>query len=71
MNREPVLTRTAIAAVVTLAVTILGVFDVNVSDDTSAKVVDALYVLAPVLVWAWAAWSARNRVTPVEKEVAP
>lgn len=67
MKGEPVVTRTAVAAAVTLVATLLGVFGIQVADETTAKVVDAVTVLAPLVVWAWAAWSARKRVTPVDK----
>lgn len=69
MKNEPVVTRTAVAAAVTLLVTLLGAFDVKVGDETTAKLVDSFTVLVPLAVWAWAAWSARNRVTPVRKGV--
>ena len=68
MKREPVVTRTAVAAAVTLVVTLLAAFGVTVPDETAAKVVDSLTVLVTLVAWAWAAWSARKKVTPVETE---
>lgn len=68
MKNEPVITRTAVAAAVTLLVTLLAVFDVKVSGDVAERVTDAVYAVLPLVVWAWAAVSARKRVTPVVKD---
>lgn len=69
MKDYPVISRAAIAATVTAIVTLLQVFGVEVPADLSAKLVEALLALAPLVAIIWAAYTAHKRVSPVEPQV--
>lgn len=65
MKREPVLTRTAAAAAVSVVVYLLAIAGVKVPGDTMETATDVVYGAALVGSWAWAAWTARKRVRPL------
>lgn len=67
MKTEPVLSRSAVAAAVSVLVTVLAACNVTLPGDAAEVLTNVVYALAPVVVWAWAAVSARKRVTPVSK----
>ena len=65
MEREPVVSRTAVAAAVSVLVTVLAACNVTLPGDAAEVLTNVLYALLPIVAWAWAAISARARVTPV------
>lgn len=64
MKTEPVASRAIVAGVIAALVSVLRAFGVEVSEELSAAILDAVINIAPVAAIAWAAWSARKRVTP-------
>lgn len=66
--REPLLSRTSVASAVTLLVGLAALVGVNVSQDDQTTIVNAaLAVVSAVAVIGhyYAAWRARQKVTPV------
>lgn len=61
MNREPVLTTAAVAAVITALVALLKSFGVPISDDMAIALVGVVGAAGPMV----AAFVARGKVTPV------
>jgi hypothetical protein len=70
MRREPLLTRAAVAAAVSAVLSLLSAFDVALPA-TEAQITDAIYHVLILVAWAWAVYSARKRVTPVDGVKAP
>jgi integral membrane sensor domain MASE1 len=62
VNREPVITRAAVAAVLAA---LLGLLGVKLAPEIESALVDALFALAPAVVALVGAWLARKKVTPV------
>jgi len=64
MRKEPVLTRAAVAAFVTAALTLANALGIELPFG-SEKLTDALYGVLIIGAFGWSALSSRRKVTPV------
>jgi hypothetical protein len=65
MSSEPVLTAATIGAITAAALQLVVVFGMDLGPDLVEVILSFVTVVAPVLL---AAWYARQKVTPTDKE---
>lgn len=65
---EPVLTAVGLGAIAAAILHLLIAFGVPVTTDQAEAIKSVVEILAPVVIMAVAAWVARSKVSPVNKE---